>query len=100
MATRVRTYDLLGTARAVAERLPNLFSLEMWGGATFDTALRFLHEDPGSVCGNCALRCPISVFRCCARGECAGYASTPDNVIRGLCAKRTPRHGLFGCSIR
>ncbi len=46
MATRVRTYDLLVTAPAVAERLPNLFSLEMWGGATFDTALRFLHEDP------------------------------------------------------
>ena len=46
MATRVRTHDLLATADAVAQRLPNLFSLEMWGGATFDTALRFLHEDP------------------------------------------------------
>src|SRR5207245_2865259 len=46
MATRVRTYDLLATASAVAHRLPNLFSLEMWGGATFDTSLRFLHEDP------------------------------------------------------
>src|SRR4029077_4791540 len=46
MATRVRTYDLLVAAPAVAERLPNLFSIEMWGGATFDTALRFLHEDP------------------------------------------------------
>ena len=39
-------HDLLATASAVARRLPNLFSLEMWGGATFDTALRFLHEDP------------------------------------------------------
>ncbi len=46
MATRVRTYDLLATAPAVARALPNLFSLEMWGGATFDTSLRFLHEDP------------------------------------------------------
>src|SRR5216684_4226394 len=46
MATRVRTYDLLATAGAVAQRLPNLFSLEMWGGATFDTSMRFLHEDP------------------------------------------------------
>ena len=46
LATRVRTYNLLGTAWAVARRLPNLFSVEMWGGATFDAALRFLYEDP------------------------------------------------------
>src|SRR5947207_5967895 len=46
MATRVRTHDLLAAADAVAQRLPSLFSLEMWGGATFDTAMRFLHEDP------------------------------------------------------
>src|SRR5260370_2297322 len=46
MATRVRTFDLLVTAGAVAHRLPDLFSLEMWGGATFDTTMRFLHEDP------------------------------------------------------
>src|SRR5579859_7453384 len=46
MATRARTYDLLATASAISQRLPNLFSLEMWGGATFDTSLRFLHEDP------------------------------------------------------
>src|SRR5437764_7271047 len=46
MATRVRTFDLLATASAVAHRVPHLFSLEMWGGATFDTAMRFLHEDP------------------------------------------------------
>src|SRR5262249_29626739 len=46
MATRVRTYDLLAMAPFVAERLTDLFSLEMWGGATFDTALRFLREDP------------------------------------------------------
>src|SRR2546430_501221 len=46
MATRVRTFDLLATASTVTHRLPNLFSLEMWGGATFDTAMRFLHDDP------------------------------------------------------
>src|SRR5437899_5306744 len=46
MATRVRTFDLLASATAIAHRLPDLFSLEMWGGATFDTAMRFLHEDP------------------------------------------------------
>ena len=46
LATRVRTHDLMETAPAVARRLSNLFSLEMWGGATFDSALRFLYEDP------------------------------------------------------
>ena len=46
LATRVRTYDMLAVADAVARDLPNLFSLEMWGGATFDTSMRFLQEDP------------------------------------------------------
>ena len=46
LATRVRSYDMLAVAPAVARRTPQLFSLEMWGGATFDTAMRFLHEDP------------------------------------------------------
>jgi pyruvate carboxylase len=46
MATRVRSYDMLACADALARRAPNLFSLEMWGGATFDTAMRFLNEDP------------------------------------------------------
>src|SRR4029077_17086176 len=46
LATRVRTYDLLAIADAVAHRVPGLFSLEMWGGATFDTSMRFLQEDP------------------------------------------------------
>jgi hypothetical protein len=46
LATRVRSFDMLAVAPAVAWRTPQLFSLEMWGGATFDTAMRFLHEDP------------------------------------------------------
>ena len=46
LATRVRTYDMLAIANFVAHRLPNLYSLEMWGGATFDVTMRFLHEDP------------------------------------------------------
>ena len=46
LATRVRTYDMLAIANFVAHRLHNLYSLEMWGGATFDVAMRFLHEDP------------------------------------------------------
>src|ERR1700719_3743536 len=46
MATRVRTYDMAVISNFVAHKLHNLYSLEMWGGATFDVALRFLLEDP------------------------------------------------------
>jgi pyruvate carboxylase len=82
MATRVRTHDLVATANAVAQRLPNLFSLEMWGGATFDTALRFLHEDPWERLRELRRRIPNICFQMLLRGANAvGYASYPDNVI-------------------
>jgi len=82
MATRVRTYDLLATAAAVAQRLPNLFSLEMWGGATFDTAMRFLHEDPWQRLRELRERIPNICFQMLLRGANAvGYTSYPDNVI-------------------
>jgi pyruvate carboxylase len=82
MATRVRTHDLLATANAVARRLPNLFSLEMWGGATFDTSLRFLHEDPWQRLRDLRARIPNICFQMLLRGANAvGYASYPDNVI-------------------
>jgi pyruvate carboxylase len=82
MATRVRTHDLLATARAISQRLPNLFSLEMWGGATFDTALRFLHEDPWQRLRKLRKRVPNICFQMLLRGANAvGYASYPDNVI-------------------
>src|ERR1700758_693578 len=83
MATRVRTHDLLATAPSVAERLPNLFSIEMWGGATFDTALRFLHEDPWQRLRQLRAAVPNICFQMLLRGANAvGYASYPDNVIR------------------
>jgi pyruvate carboxylase len=82
MATRVRTFDLLATASAVAHRLPNLFSLEMWGGATFDTSMRFLHEDPWQRLRELRGRVPNICFQMLLRGANAvGYASYPDNVI-------------------
>src|SRR6202790_810189 len=92
MATRVRTHDLLATASAVAQRLPNLFSLEMWGGATFDTALRFLREDPWQRLRELRQRIPNICFQMLLRGANAvGYASYPDNVIeefvREACAE-------------
>jgi pyruvate carboxylase len=83
MATRVRTHDLLATAPAVARRLSNLFSLEMWGGATFDTSLRFLHEDPWQRLRGLRALVPNICFQMLLRGSNAvGYTSYPDNVIR------------------
>ncbi len=82
MATRVRTFDLLATASAVAHRLSGLFSLEMWGGATFDTAMRFLHEDPWQRLRELRERIPNICFQMLLRGANAvGYASYPDNLI-------------------
>jgi len=83
LATRVRTYDLLATAPAIAQRLPNLFSVEMWGGATFDTSMRFLHEDPWQRLRELRTLIPNICFQMLLRGANAvGYASYPDNVIR------------------
>ena len=85
MATRVRTYDLLATASAVAQRLPNLFSLEMWGGATFDTSMRFLREDPWQRLRELRQIIPNICFQMLLRGANAvGYTSYPDNVIIGF----------------
>ncbi|MYG91702.1 MAG: pyruvate carboxylase [Acidimicrobiia bacterium] len=83
LATRVRTFDLLGTAGAVARRLPNLFSLEMWGGATFDAALRFLYEDPWERLRLLREAIPNICFQMLLRASNAvGYTSYPDNVVR------------------
>jgi pyruvate carboxylase len=83
LATRVRTVDLLGCADFVAHRLPNLFSVEMWGGATFDTALRFLHEDPWDRLAKLRQRIPNILFQMLLRASNAvGYTNYPDNVVR------------------
>ena len=83
LATRVRTYDLLATAEAVAHRLPNLFSLEMWGGATFDVSMRFLHEDPWQRLRQLRKKIPNICFQMLLRASNAvGYTSYPDNVVR------------------
>lgn len=83
LATRVRTFDLLQTSDAVAHRLHNLFSLEMWGGATFDAAMRFLHEDPWQRLRQLRERVPNICFQMLLRASNAvGYTSYPDNVVR------------------
>jgi pyruvate carboxylase len=85
MAARVRTYDMLAVADAVARRTPQLFSLECWGGATFDTAMRFLHEDPYQRLSLLRERIPNLCFQMLLRGaNGVGYSYYPDNVISGF----------------
>ncbi|HZM06631.1 MAG TPA: pyruvate carboxylase, partial [Candidatus Saccharimonadales bacterium] len=85
LATRVRSFDMLAIAPAVARRTPKLFSLEMWGGATFDTAMRFLHEDPWSRLRLLREKIPNICFQMLFRGSNAvGYSNYPDNVVAGF----------------
>src|SRR5688572_3201971 len=85
MATRVRSFDMLAVADAVARRTPQLFSMEMWGGATFDTAMRFLHEDPWERLRQLRLKVPNICFQMLFRGSNAvGYSNYPDNVVEGF----------------
>ncbi len=85
MATRMRSYDMIRVADALARRAPNLFSLEMWGGATFDTTMRFLHEDPWARLRELRQRIPNVCFQMLFRGSNAvGYSNYPDNVVAGF----------------
>lgn len=94
LATRVRTHDLMVTAPAVARRLAGLFSLEMWGGATFDTALRFLYEDPWARLRLMRQAVPNVCFQMLLRASNAvGYTSYPDNVVREFTIE-SARHGI------
>ncbi|WMJ18306.1 pyruvate carboxylase [Geobacillus proteiniphilus] len=88
LATRVRTIDLLRIAEPTARLLPNLFSLEMWGGATFDVAYRFLKEDPWDRLLKLRERIPNILFQMLLRSANAvGYKNYPDNVIREFVEK-------------
>lgn len=82
-ATRMRSYDLWRIAPAYARLLPGLFSLECWGGATFDVAMRFLKEDPWERLEALRERVPNILFQMLLRGaNGVGYTSYPDNVVR------------------
>ncbi len=85
LATRVRTRDMLRVADAYARLCPGMFSIEMWGGATFDTAMRFLKEDPWDRLAQLRERIPNILFQMLLRGANAvGYTSYPDNVVRAF----------------
>ncbi len=82
-ATRMRTADMLAIAPCYARLLPQLFSLECWGGATFDVAMRFLKEDPWDRLSQLRERVPNILFQMLLRASNAvGYTNYPDNVVR------------------
>jgi pyruvate carboxylase len=94
LATRVRTADLLPIAPFYAHRLSALFSLECWGGATFDVALRFLKEDPWARLGALRERVPNVLLQMLLRGSNAvGYANYADNVVRFF-VRQAAAHGV------
>lgn len=88
LATRVRTTDLKSIAEPSARLMPDLFSYEMWGGATFDVAYRFLKEDPWDRLITLRQRIPNVLFQMLLRASNAvGYKNYPDNVIREFVEK-------------
>eukprot|EP00638_Chattonella_subsalsa_P022391 CAMPEP_0117865028 /NCGR_PEP_ID=MMETSP0950-20121206/6495_1 /TAXON_ID=44440 /ORGANISM="Chattonella subsalsa, Strain CCMP2191" /LENGTH=1345 /DNA_ID=CAMNT_0005716035 /DNA_START=71 /DNA_END=4108 /DNA_ORIENTATION=- len=91
LATRVRTDDLVKAAGLANKLMPDAFSLECWGGATFDVSYRFLSEDPWERLRRIREAAPDLCLQMLLRGSNAvGYASYPDNVVRefiGLAVK-------------
>ena len=86
LATRVRTQDLLKISPFVAHNFSNLYSLENWGGATFDVAMRFLHECPWERLEEMRKRIPNIPFQMLLRGaNGVGYTNYPDNVVFKFC---------------
>jgi pyruvate carboxylase len=83
LATRMRTIDMAAIAPAYAVLLPQLFSVECWGGATFDVAMRFLKEDPWERLARLREAMPNLLLQMLLRSANAvGYTNYPDNVVR------------------
>lgn len=88
LATRIRTNEFKNIAEPTSKLLPELFSMEMWGGATFDVAYRFLKEDPWVRLETLRKQIPNVLFQMLLRASNAvGYKNYPDNVIREFVAK-------------
>ncbi|MGB5488786.1 MAG: pyruvate carboxylase, partial [Lysobacterales bacterium] len=88
LATRVRTLDMLAVAEGFAKANPQVFSLEMWGGATFDVSLRFLRECPWQRLQQIRQAVPNILLQMLFRGSNAvGYKAYPDNVIEKFIEK-------------
>jgi len=82
LATRMRTHDMTAIAPRYAQAHAGMFSLEMWGGATFDTSMRFLKESPWDRLAQLRERVPNILFQMLLRAASAvGYTNYPDNVV-------------------
>ena len=94
LATRVRTRDIVKGMEGTSEILADAFSLECWGGATFDVAYRFLHESPWERLDMIRQKAPNLLLQILLRGANAvGYTNYPDNVIREF-IKEAARSGI------
>ncbi|EXJ79355.1 pyruvate carboxylase [Capronia epimyces CBS 606.96] len=94
LATRVRTVDLCNIARETSYALSNAYSLECWGGATFDVAMRFLYEDPWDRLRKLRKLVPNIPFQMLLRGaNGVAYKSLPDNAIYHFC-KQAKKNGM------
>ncbi len=83
LATRMRSIDMIQVAPAYAHKLPQLFSVECWGGATFDVAYRFLQECPWQRLRDLRVRMPNLMTQMLLRGaNGVGYTNYPDNVVQ------------------
>ncbi len=88
LATRVRTKDMLAVAEGFAKAFPQLFSMEVWGGATFDVAMRFLTESPWKRLQSFREAMPNMLLQMLFRGSNAvGYSAYPDNLIEKFVEK-------------
>jgi pyruvate carboxylase len=93
-ATRMRTFDLAAIANFVSHKISGLYSLEMWGGATFDVSMRFLQEDPWQRLRRLREAIPNICFQMLLRASNAvGYTAYPDNVVREFIAEAA-RQGI------
>ena len=92
LSTRMRSRDMLKGAEGTADILRDCFSLEMWGGATFDVAYRFLHESPWERLTKLRALIPNIPFQMLLRGgNLVGYANYPDNLVRAFVAESAKR---------
>ncbi|MEM9319196.1 MAG: pyruvate carboxylase [Pseudomonadota bacterium] len=88
LATRMRSFDMINVAPAYAANLPELFSVECWGGATFDVAYRFLQECPWQRLRDIRAKMPNILTQMLLRASNGvGYTNYPDNVVESFVAQ-------------
>ncbi len=88
LATRMRSIDMIGAAPAYAQKMSNLFSVECWGGATFDVAYRFLQECPWQRLRDIRSAMPNIMTQMLLRASNGvGYTNYPDNVVQSFVAQ-------------